>query len=221
MPQRATNPAMPALSALQVEVAQSLAADMPVVHAAARHGVDRRTVQRWAKHNDAFAQEVADRRALAAAADRIDEAKRITPTGFNLTAALADLREAKKATRLTVRNAGNSILEKCVERLADIPAEAVPIKDLPQFFRVGKELLEWSDAQESEELELDQLLEHLISPESLATQRVTLETEANISQIFQAIYDSPEFSGEEKQRIFQTIGGQHVRGTTANLSANS
>jgi hypothetical protein len=136
---------MPALNALQIEVAQSLAIGMPVIQAAKVAGVDRRTVQRWMKH-DSFNQEVADRRALHQAGTRLDEARQVSPSGFDLPASLASLREAKRATRLQVRECGSSILQKCCERLADLPIEAISPQLLPTFFRVGQELLEWAQS---------------------------------------------------------------------------
>lgn len=208
MSHAATPPTMPALSALQIEVAQSLAIGMPVIQAANVAGVDRKTVQRWMKHGS-FNQEVADRKALAAAGTRLEAAKQVSQTGFDLPAALASLRESKKATRLQVRECGSSILEKCCERLADLPIEAISPQLLPTFFRVGAELLQWADQAESEELELSELTEQLIGPESLTAQRVEVETSANLERIYQALADSPEFSEIEKLKIFSTLSGSH------------
>jgi hypothetical protein len=199
---------MPALSALQIEVAQSLAIGMPVIQAANVAGVDRKTVQRWMKHGS-FSQEVADRKALAAAGARLEEAKQISPSGFNLPAAIADLREAKRATRLQVRECGSSILERCCERLADLPIEAISPQLLPQYFKVGKELLEWADESEAQELEISELVEQLIGPESLTAQKVQLQTTENLERVFAAIADSPDFTQAQKETIFQLIAGKN------------
>jgi hypothetical protein len=208
MSQRATPPTMPALSALQIEVAQSLALGMPVIQAADVAGVDRRTIQRWMKH-DSFNQEVADRRALAAAGARLEAAKQVSQTGFDLPAALASLREAKRDTRLQVRECGSSILSKCCERLADLPIEAISPQLLPQYFKVGKELLEWADESEAQELEISELVEQLIGPDSLTAQKVQVATVENIERVFAAIADAPDFTHQQKERIFHLIAGKN------------
>jgi hypothetical protein len=200
---------MPALSASQIEVAQSLASGMSIIKAANVAGVDRRTIQRWQKQ-EAFNREVSDRRALREAGERISEAKQVSPSGFNLTGAIADLREAKKATRLRVRAAGSSLLEKCCERLTDLPSEAISPALLPQYFKVGRDLLEWADQAEAEELELSELTEQLLGSDSLVSQKVQIETSENIDRSFQAIAESGEFSEREKLKIFEIIAGTHV-----------
>jgi hypothetical protein len=204
-----TNPEMQTLSTSQLKAAALLADGMSKADVAMSLDVHVRTITRWGDSQE-FQREVNDRRALREAGERISEAKQVSPSSFNLPETIADLREAKKATRLQVRAAGSTILEKCLERLQDIPAEAVPIKDLPQFFRVGRELLEWADEQESQELEISTLIERLLGPESLTAQKVKLETENSIDRSFQAIADSGDFSEREKLKIFEIIAGTHV-----------
>jgi transcriptional regulator with XRE-family HTH domain len=194
----------------QIAAAQALAQNLSMSEAARVAGVTKRTVQRWANGLEEFASEVADRRALHQAGERLQQAKQVSPSGFDLAAEIAGLREAKRATRLQVRECGSSILEKCCERLADLPSEAIAPQLLPQYFKVGRELLEWADEQESQELEISELVEQLLGPDSLTAQRVEVETSENLERIYQALADSPEFSTSQKESIFKTIAGKHV-----------
>jgi hypothetical protein len=196
---------MPSLSASQIAAAQSLASGMSLIRSSKVAGVDRRTVQRWQKQ-EAFTREVRDRRALNQAGERLDEARQVSPSGFNLAAAISDLREAKKATRLRVREAGSSILQKCCERLQDLPIEAISPQLLPTFFRVGHELVQWADEREAEELELSELTECLLrGSDSLVGKKAQLKVTKSINQIYQEIADSPEFPDDVKQKIFETL----------------
>lgn len=70
---------------------------------------------------------------------------------------------------------------------------------------MGHEFLEWANKSEAKELQLNQLLEPLVSPESLAVQRAgVLATEA-IGHIYDALDNSTEFRGDVKQQIFEAI----------------
>jgi transcriptional regulator with XRE-family HTH domain len=193
----------------QIAAAQALAQNLSMSEAARRAGVTKRTVQRWANGLEEFASEVATRRALHQAGERLQQAKQVSQTGFNLPAAIADLREAKRLTRVTVREAGASILERCCERLQDLPIEAISPQLLPTLFRVGAELVQWSDQSESEELELSELTEQLLGPDSLTAQKVQVETTANIERVFAAIADCQDFTQAQKERIFQLIAGKN------------
>ena len=192
----------------QIAAAQALAQNLSMSEAARQAGVTKRTVQRW-NGLEEFASEVATRRALAAAGARLDEAKQVSPSGFNLPASLASLREAKRATRLQVRECGSSILEKCCERLADLPIEAISPQLLPTFFRVGAELVQWADSAEAEELEISELVEQMLGPDSLVGQKVEVATAENLDRVFAAIADSPDFTHQQKERIFQLIAGKN------------
>jgi hypothetical protein len=74
---------------------------------------------------------------------------------------------------------------------------------------VGRELLEWADEQESQELEISELVEQLIGPESLTAQKVQVETTANIERVFAAIAGCQNFTQAQKETIFQLIAGTH------------
>lgn len=182
--------------------------DCPKLDVAMSLNVHPRTITRWLDVAE-FQREVRDCRALREAGERISKARQVGSSGFNLAAAIAGLREAKRAMRLQVRECGSSILEKCLERLQDIPAEAFPIKDLPQFFKVGRELLEWADEQESEELQISELIEQILGPDSLVVQKIKLETAESLERGFQAISDSTEFTQAQKETIFKTIAGKN------------
>ena len=188
-----TNPEMQTLSTSQLKAAALLADGMSKAAVAMSLDVHPRTITRWGDSQE-FQREVSDRRALREAGERLDEARQVRPSGFNLAEAIADLREAKKATRLRVRAAGFSLLEKCCERLTDLPSEAISPALLPQYFKVGRDLLEWADQAEAEELELSELTEQLLGSDSLVSQKVQIETSENIDRSFQAIAESGEFS---------------------------
>jgi hypothetical protein len=197
---------MPSLSASQIAAAQSLASGMSLIRSAKVAGVDRRTVQRWQKQ-EAFTREVRDRRALAAAGAALDEAKQLSPTGFDLAAAIADLRVMKEQTRSQVRSAGKSLLQKCSERLQDLPIEAITPTLLPQFFRVAQEFLQWADEEQARELALSELTERLLGPESVTAQKVHHETKKNITAAYDEIAYSPLFTDEQKRQIFELMTG--------------
>jgi hypothetical protein len=78
-----------------------------------------------------------------------------------------------------------------------------------QFFKVGRELLEWADEQESEELQISELIEQILGPDSLVVQKIKLETAESLERGFQAISDSTEFTQAQKETIFKTIAGKN------------
>jgi transposase len=200
---------MQTLSESQLKAAALLGDGMSKADVACQIEVHVRTVSRWLEVQE-FQKEVSDRKALAAAGERLNAARQVSQTGFDLAAALSALREMKLQSRLMVREAGGTLIEKALERVRDIPAESLPIKDLPQFFRVGSELVRWADEQASEELQIGELIEQLIGPESLTAQKVQIETTENIERVFAAIADSPDFTQAQKETIFQLIAGNHT-----------
>jgi hypothetical protein len=200
---------MQTLSESQLKAAALLGDGMSKTDVALSMGCHVRTITRYLDVAE-FVKEVEARRALAAAGERLNEARQISPTGFDLPAVLASLRASKRDTRLQVRECGSSILSKCCERLSDLPIEALTPQLLPQYFKVGKELLEWADEQEAQELEISELVEQMLGPDSLVGQKVQVETSANLERIYQTITDSPEFSASQKETIFKTIAGTHT-----------
>jgi hypothetical protein len=201
-------PEMLTLTESQLKAAALLGAGMSKADVARDMGYHVRTVTRWLEVSE-FQKEVSDRKALAAAGERLHEARPVSPTGFDLAAALSALREMKLQSRLMVREAGGTLIEKALARVRDIPAESLPIKDLPQFFRVGSELVRWADEQASEELQIGELIEQLIGPESLTAQKVQVATTENLDRVFQSIADCQDFTQAQKETIFQLIAGKN------------
>lgn len=198
---------MPTLSKSQLEIAAMLARGMSGADAARSGGVDPRTVRRWQKLEE-FQQEVHDRRFGRKAAEQVHEAKKAARGGFSLDEAIAELREQKKAARMAVRATGFDMLGKFAARIQSIDPDDIAIKDLPTFGRIAHEFIQWAIASEAEELELDQLIEVKLGPDSLVAQRVEMEADQAVEKMFQAIALSPEIPAEHKQTFYGLLGGE-------------
>lgn len=198
---------MPTLSPLQREVAALLADGMSVSAAASDKGVNERTVYRWQKLED-FQREVNDRRSSRKASEQVHHAKaRAARGGFDLDEAIASLRKAKASDLDTARSLSDKLLTRVTDRIEELSADEISVRDLPTLIRSICDLRKWATESESENLEIDQLIEIKLGPDSLVAQKVEIESDAAVERIFQAIALSQDIPVEHKQTIYQLLGG--------------
>lgn len=196
---------MDVLSQAQRDAASALAAGMSLPLAAKAAGVSLRTAQRWQKL-EAFQRAVRGGAVVAAATAKVDEAKRAEARGFSLVEAISSLRKFRHEYQTDLQAIGNEILDKCREALGHIDPADISIRDLPVLLRVGSEMLGEAIASQSEEIEIDQLVEEMLGPGSVIEQKVEIESEAAVERMFQAIALSAEIPAGTKQVFYRLLG---------------
>ena len=166
MSKEMTIPETPSLTGKQIKAVDFFVIGMSKNDIADALNVNLRTVYRW-EGSDGFQEELKKRQKTAQVEERIRDAiaatKQTSPD--QLQVSLQALAREKEQTRAAIAHLGKKFLSKAINRLKDLPDEAVTPQLVPQYADIAVKLIRYAHEEWAEELALQEMIEQLVNGE--------------------------------------------------------